>query len=332
MFGAEILEVAIGLLFVYLLCTLVCSSIKEWISRLFDLRARDLEKRIIHLLEDPELAKKIYAHPLVKGITRRTVLDKVLTAIVPWVQRYGKPSYINVKTFAAALGDILIKAGEKNAGTQKKEPFENLEIGINTLVEKKGPDREKEKIYNALKSIVETVKTDVAKVENRLKHVRASIEEWFDNSMDRMSIWYKQKSRIIIFVIALVLSSILNIDTLMIAKKMYHDESVRVSVVALAEKPYQKPRPEGSPAAPTEEAKELKSQLAQMNLPIGWVLEKTINQDPRGKPTGFLSWLFKCLGLLITALAISMGAPFCMDILKQTIKLRKGKITSKKEN
>jgi hypothetical protein len=71
MFGSSILEVAIGLVFVYLLLSLVCTAANELIAALMTWRAVNLEQGIRNLLNDPSgnaLAKVFYEHPLIKAV------------------------------------------------------------------------------------------------------------------------------------------------------------------------------------------------------------------------------------------------------------------------
>jgi hypothetical protein len=49
MFGSEVLDVAIGILFVYLTLSLICSAIQEGIAAFFKLRAKDLYMGIRNL-------------------------------------------------------------------------------------------------------------------------------------------------------------------------------------------------------------------------------------------------------------------------------------------
>jgi hypothetical protein len=49
MFGSSILEVAIGLVFVYLLMSLICSAVNEIIESFLKNRATDLERGIREL-------------------------------------------------------------------------------------------------------------------------------------------------------------------------------------------------------------------------------------------------------------------------------------------
>ena len=97
MFGSYLLEIAIGIFFLYLLLSLFCSAINEWISRIFKLRANNLREGIKNLLDDPGFtayAKKVYDHALIKGLSKRGKL----------------PSYIPSRIFASAVMDIVSPA------------------------------------------------------------------------------------------------------------------------------------------------------------------------------------------------------------------------------
>ena len=72
MFGSVILDVGLGVIFIYLLMSVVCSSINEVIAWVFGWRSKTLKMGIQQLLSDPaipELAGKIYSHPLVKTLS-----------------------------------------------------------------------------------------------------------------------------------------------------------------------------------------------------------------------------------------------------------------------
>src|SRR5437867_10413895 len=86
--GSAALDVVIGLAFVYLLFSLLCSAVQEGIAGIFDLRARNLEAALKRLLEDGTagatgtdvppagaggrdlqgLAEKFYGHGLIRGL------------------------------------------------------------------------------------------------------------------------------------------------------------------------------------------------------------------------------------------------------------------------
>jgi hypothetical protein len=54
MFGSEMLDVVIGMIFVYLLVSLICSAANELIERQLKNRATDLERGIRELLDDKD--------------------------------------------------------------------------------------------------------------------------------------------------------------------------------------------------------------------------------------------------------------------------------------
>lgn len=68
-FGS-IVEVAIGLIFVFALTALMVTQINTLISNLLKLRARHLYQAIIVLINDPQLRADILAHPLIQMIPR----------------------------------------------------------------------------------------------------------------------------------------------------------------------------------------------------------------------------------------------------------------------
>jgi hypothetical protein len=71
MFNSGLLDVAIGLIFIYPLLGLICTALSEMIEARLKMRATDLERGIRELLHDPTgqgLVKKLYDHLLVFGL------------------------------------------------------------------------------------------------------------------------------------------------------------------------------------------------------------------------------------------------------------------------
>src|SRR5262245_45045759 len=113
MFGLQILDIAIGLIFVYLLLALICTTVSELFAGLLSRRSRNLFIGIRGLLEDEAVRLKnpqdpshpkgkglvdlFYTHPLIKALHGRRM----------WGEGKTKPSYIPSRTFALALLDII---------------------------------------------------------------------------------------------------------------------------------------------------------------------------------------------------------------------------------
>ena len=92
MFGSTVLEIAIGLMFIYLVLSLVCSKINEYIvAHLRSWRADTLEQTLSNLLDNEALKNELYAHPLIKSLGTAK----------------AKPSYIPSHLFSLALLDIV---------------------------------------------------------------------------------------------------------------------------------------------------------------------------------------------------------------------------------
>ncbi|HEX2714537.1 MAG TPA: hypothetical protein VHM88_20275, partial [Candidatus Acidoferrales bacterium] len=233
MFGSVVLEVAIGVAYLYLLLSVICSAMNEWLAGLLALRARTLEAALRNLLDDPkmpELAAKLYDHPLVKGLSGSA----------------RRPSYIPARIFAAALLDLVapvdVAAGPKSVQT------------VRSLV-KDLPDS---KVKMAFSSLIDQAGDD-------LSQLRRNLESWFNDAMDRVSGWYKRRAQTIIVVLAVVISIGLNADTLMIANRLAQDPALVARVAALAQSAAQQPAPAGNQSPAQVEAA-----LKALQLPLGW--------------------------------------------------------------
>src|SRR5262245_14260437 len=115
MLGSSILDVAIGVMFVFLVLSLVSSVINEWIASVIQQRGKNLFNGIKNLLNDPDftgLAQQLYSHGLIDSISK---------GVAPGAPN-RLPSYMPSSTFALALLDLLSSrgAGEGTAPSLKE--------------------------------------------------------------------------------------------------------------------------------------------------------------------------------------------------------------------
>ena len=123
MFGSAILEVAIGLVLVYLLLSLVCSAIQESLEAWLKIRASHLEMGLRELLQDSEgteLVRDLYNHPMIFGLFR----GEYDPAKVRGNFTSNLPTYIPPANFAVALIDTLVR-GPVQRDPDKKGPSSN---------------------------------------------------------------------------------------------------------------------------------------------------------------------------------------------------------------
>jgi hypothetical protein len=313
MFGLQILDIALGLIFVYLLLALICTTASELLAGMLNRRSRNLFIGIRGLLEeeavrlmnpqdphDPKgkgLVDLFYTHPLIKALHGRRM----------WGEGRSKPSYIPSRTFALALLDII-----GPANPDKDRNIDDIRAAIKALP----GDSD---IRRTLLILMDEAKSDLGKLQE-------SVEAWFNNAMDRASGWYKRRTQVIVFVIAVVMTSAVNADTIQIAKTLANDAALREALVAQAQE-FAKNPPQASQGAdgqsqgdsaagaaqsPAEIIKKNAVTLQNLGLKLGWQDESQARID----------WVNKIFGLLLTALAVSMGAPFWFDTLNRIIAVR----------
>src|SRR5438045_611116 len=118
MFGSQILDVAIGLVFVYIIVSIICTAVREGIEAWLKTRAAYLEHGIRLLLRDEKgegLAKDLYSHPLIDGLFIGKYAPRSTSAEDRPLRGAKLPSYIPSKSFATAFLDIAARGPAADA-------------------------------------------------------------------------------------------------------------------------------------------------------------------------------------------------------------------------
>jgi hypothetical protein len=155
--------------------------------------------------------------------------------------------------------------------------------------------------------------TDVA--GDDIGKLKKSLQNWFNSAMDRVSGWYKYRTQWMLFGIGLVLAATLNADTIRIVKQLSRDPTLRQSIVAAAQsaKPSDNKRGE-SIKDQIQQAQTEISNIQSIGIPLGWAGTR--------RPSSYGEWLQVSGGWLLTAVAISLGAPFWFDMLNKLMVVR----------
>ncbi|MDY7232441.1 hypothetical protein [Hyalangium rubrum] len=319
MFGSEILDVAIGLILVYLLLSLICSAVREALEGWMKSRAIHLElgiRELLHDLKGEGLAQSLYKHPLIFSLYQGGYDEK---QIDPKRQRMpGRsqlPSYIPASNFALALMDIVARGSDMAnvAHADASAPTISLERLRTSVGEIKNAA-----VQRALLIAIDTANGSLAQAQK-------NIEGWFNSSMDRVSGWYKRRTQAILFILGLGITIALNVNSLTLIDYLSKDDAIRKAVVAEAEA---RARGESQPKLPMRERY---TELQNLGLPIGWeagwpgpqreVLEgKKLERFSAG---WLWAYVFQPIfGWLCTAFAIMLGAPFWFDLLNKFMVIR----------
>jgi hypothetical protein len=296
----QALDVAIGLAFLYFMLSIVCSSITEMIAAIFRMRAKNLETGIRTLLGSKQASDAFFAEWRIKslGTPKWFSRDKNETS--------RRPSYIPSRTFALAVLDTLAPDAAKASVANASQP----------------PSSD---LVQAMRNQIATIQSEPVKrrltaamdrASEGMGAVRRELEDSFNEVMDRATGWYKRKTQIVIFLVGLAVAGGVNADTLNVADRLARDDALRARVVAEAQRAAETKSDEELDRTPT--AADVEKQIAQAratSLPLGWGAENAPESDPLGI-------LGKVGGILITAFALTLGAPFWFDVLGKFARLR----------
>ena len=308
------LDLGISMILLYLLLSAACSAIQEIIANLFRWRATTLEKGIAGLFRDEQFKEELYKVPLIAGLCSPNAKGELA----------HRPSYIPPATFALAVLDLAAKNGINLTGGLSSPPSLPANSGAAAL----------------LQSLLLGVK-DIEEQKKR-------IEDWFNGSMDRISGWYKRKTHAILWIIGAILCLLANADSISLANTFWTDPTLRAAMVTAAND-YVKTHP-STPASgntspgdkPFDSLKDIRKELATANVPLGWCWKSADSEkkcfpsiqaaastaeandaDPRiASLSDPVWWVLKILGIALTTLAISQGAPFWFDLLRKVANVR----------
>ncbi len=315
MTGSAAVDVALGLVFTFLVFSTLCSGINESISQFLNRRGRDLFDTINALLEDTILQERFWAHPLIAGLIRSRNLKetakpffadglstKVETKLRTKTFRDIAPSYIAASTFARVLLDITGPAGtpptvaDSTAPGAAPAPPAPIDPAATA-----SPDAAAQIQIPAIDAIIRTAGAD-------LSHAQAEIERWFNDTMDRLSGFYKRWSKRLLLGLAVVVVIAFNINTIQLAQSLWREPAVRSGIVQSAQNPT-------APGGQTPTGQQVQTAVNEaFNLPIGWSSSNWHVDDGQ--------WIWTIVGWLLSIGAISLGAPFWFGVLGKFNSLR----------
>jgi hypothetical protein len=297
--NSTVLDWAIGIVFAYLLLAIICTTVNEWIAGIVSLRAKTLAKGIRQLLDNQKgsdntlsFLQEFYAHPLISGMLApgKTAAD-------------GHPAYLPSRTFATTVMDLATR------GKLGSITFADLEQGAKSL-----PEGD---VKTALLALLQNASGD-------LDRAQENIEEWFDDTMERASGWYKRQTQVFIVCIAAVLTIATNADTIRIGHLLWTNGTLRATIVEKAKNRAETGKEaanrtefvdypdKDNPRRP--EFKPSQDELKALKPLLGWTADDSLS-DRRQWPSRLLGWI-------LSIIAISLGAPFWFDMLNKLMNIR----------
>ncbi|PUB12427.1 hypothetical protein [Yoonia sediminilitoris] len=303
MFGSVVLEIFLGLAFLFLTLSLVVTTAQELLAGLFGMRAANLIKGVRNLLHDGDgrqnerpLTEEVFNHPalmaLYKGRARSWLSGLVGNG----------PSYVPNSAFSVALLDTLRR--RNSTGTVAPISLEELFGRAPDIVEGLPPGP----LRDALTLLVGHGGETERSLHRRAAEAEKKLSEWFDASMNRASGWYKRKSQAIGLVLGAALVLVVDANALDFIADLRTNATLREALSESAG---------NAVSATSDQGMELL--LAQLDqFPLGWDAGETIADRFADSSVALRS----VAGWLMTVLAISLGAAFWFDLTKKALTLR----------
>ena len=373
----QILDLIIGMAFVYFLLSLICVALQEIKARAYNERSKNLKKWIFDTFRyDREatssegLASRLWNNIIIDGLTQEgrsasyiprdvfvsALLDEIhyesddkyekiiykelqplkeLQALEEKLENFKPASESGLKEFGEleekrkAITERAMKMGldSSEAITKKmkeleeslndRKPYDFESIGISIRNSDLLPQRMKRailQIYNESHSNMDSF--------------RERLERWFDQAMERNAGTFKKKTQKSVLIFSIFVTILLNVDSIGLIQYFYNHPAEAARVADAAEK-----RIKETPAIARDTLQTTKellaevkagiSELRELKLPMGW--RKEVLTAKFCKPDGFLiagNVFMTLLGWFLTAIAVSLGAPFWYDTLNKLVDLR----------
>lgn len=325
-----IIDLVAGMIFIYFLMSIVCSSVFEIISAWLQIRSTMMEEWIQKNF--PQLKYHFLDHSISNGVSEKgkssSYIDKsnFYLSLIDAISIYSKKVPETLQDIKATLIDLETKA--ESVQVLNKDFSRSIRFIISEI-------EEASKIPGQAKS--------------ELEEFRKKVENWFDTMMERVSGSYKRKSGYYTAAIAVVTTLVLNVDSITLANYLYSNENARNQLAMAAYDAIKD-------STTIEKVKEIKAgktdtiksvdqavnksktnfSQSQANIakigsyiPIGWNMrmEYKVFLARRGEVEGtiidvIVFFFTKLFGLAITIFAVSLGAPFWFDILGKLANLR----------
>ena len=379
--NSPLIETLFCLVLVYALLSLIVSNIIEVINSYFKERSKLLYKSISALFNDGinvNFGQLLYNHPAIDKLKK----DKC-----------NPPQYISAEMFSNGIIDVVgnysreYSFDEKKAAITLQEDRRDIFERFKNGVEKMKHTDLKLFLLNLIDKSIEAAEKN-SSVVSKTEVLQKMLQNWYNDHMERVTGWYKDKIRSRLFWIALLFSIIINVDSIHLFQTLYRNPALRAQLKPIADNlaaNYSKLQQDTTlsnmeraykaaamtritkDTANTDSANNVLSEMIaklkqldtlmksgdtarrgmlartsseidqfnSLGLPLGWhkdVPPLSWRNKPDYSATGYFEkyknrtgWniLSYLLGILISAYALSIGAPFWFTLLVRFVNIRR---------
>jgi hypothetical protein len=281
----QILEIVIGLIFIYYVLGSIVSLITQWINEGLETRGKALKRYLVKIVGDKKVGDFVSLPQLqaLRPIRYKNFLSVFNSATEPKMVEK-----IPVATLVDAYFDIAgLTANAQLDAAKLKELVAQL------------PDSEGKQAF------IHWIDQGVTNLEDLRKRTTA----YFTGLMEQASATFRSNARSFVITLSILITLMLGADSIQLVRTLWENAELRALAAAKAEMVVQQ---EGLNANVTD----LLQELSDLTLNFGWWRTELPEAG-----TSAMSWvsflILKVLGLALTAAAISQGSSFWYDLLKK---------------
>jgi hypothetical protein len=209
-------DVVLSLTFFYFLTSMFVSGIVEFFQTIFEKRAAFLQKAIEKLQEktvevEDSFWIKFKNNPFIQNLEDE--VDK------KWKLWGRKMSYIDSSTFVSTIINML--------GNIKLDDDTTIDDGFVKL---------KKQIDNFDKGTFQQILKTLIQESTNLETFETKLANWFNQYMEHVSGWFKRYSRLVVMFTSLIVTIVLNLNTIVLTKQLSSDKDLRNAIVSKATK------------------------------------------------------------------------------------------------
>ncbi len=280
----QVLEVAIGLVFVYYVMGSIVSTISQIIMESLETRGVALEKYLKMIVGEKNLGD-LTNMPQIKSLRPIRYAN--------WWHVFGagtvekRVEKIPAATLVDAFFDLTGLTGKYQT------TGDELIASINQLPDSDGK-----------KAMLAWAQKGVTNVND----LRSRTTDYFNGLLSQAAATFKANARSIVIILSIVITLLFGTDSIQLAKELWADSALRAAANAQAAIAAQQGQ--------STDLTALLNQLGVLSIKIGWWQNQNI--PVQTSTVGWIQFiLLKFAGLLITAVAVSQGSSFWYDLLKK---------------
>lgn len=282
----QILEVAIGLIFVYYILGSIVSLVTQWINEALETRGVALERYLIKIVGDKKIGELV---SLPQMMALRPIRYKNLLGVFGSVTEPKKIEKIPVSMLVDAYFDMAGLTGRNLDATQ-----------LTDLITQLPPSEGKD-------AVISWINQGVTNVND----LRARTTAYFTGLMDQAAATFRSNARSFVIILSIAVTLVFGTDSIQLAKALWNSSELRAIATAKADMVVAQ---EGANAS----LESLVKDLGDFSIKIGWwQSEHPVAGSSIMDWVGFI--LLKMLGLGLTVIAVSQGSSFWYDLLKKLV-------------